>query len=60
MAKRVVITLDFDEDTVTRFDVYEYLPDLMLNDMLDYRTIDTDELNKHNEKYNKHFSRSNN
>jgi hypothetical protein len=60
MAKRVVITLDFDEDTVTRFDVYEYLQDLMLNDMLDYRTIDTDELNKHNEKYNKHFSRSNN
>lgn len=60
MAKRVVITLDFDEDVVTRFDVYEYLQDLMLNDMLDYRTIDTDELNKHNEKYNKHFSRSNN
>jgi hypothetical protein len=60
MAKRVVITLDFDEETVTRFDVYEYLQDLMLNDMLDYRTIDTDELNKHNEKYNKHFSRSNN
>ena len=60
MAKRVVITLDFDEETVTRMDVYEYLQDLMLSDMLDYRTIDTDELNKHNEKYNKHFSRSNN
>lgn len=60
MATRVVITLDFDEETVTRFDVYEYLQDLMLNDMLDYRTIDTEELNKHNERYNKHFSRSNN
>jgi hypothetical protein len=60
MAKRIVITLDFDEETVTRMDVYEYLQDLMLSDMLDYRTIDTDELNKHNEKYNKHFSRSNN
>ena len=60
MAKRIVITLDFDEETVTRVDVYEYLQDLMLSDMLDYRTIDTDELNKHNEKYNKHFSRSNN
>ena len=60
MATRVVITLDFDEDMVTRFDVYEYLQDLMLNDMLDYRTIDTDELEKHNKRYNKHFSRSNN
>jgi len=60
MATRVVITLDFDEEPVTRFDVYEYLQDLMLNDMLDYRTIDTEELNKHNERYNKHFSRSNN
>jgi len=60
MATRVVITLDFDEETVSRMDVYEYLQDLMLSDMLDYRTIDTDELNKHNEKYNKHFSRSNN
>ena len=60
MAKRVVITLDFDDDTVTRFDVYEYLSDLIVNDMLDYRVIDTDELNRHNERYNKHFSRSNN
>lgn len=60
MAKRVVITLDFDEETVTRFDVYEYLSDLIVNDMLDYRVIDTDELNRHNKRYNKHFSRSNN
>lgn len=60
MAKRVVITLDFDDDTVTRFDVYEYLSDLIVNDMLDYRVIDTDELNRHNKRYNKHFSRSNN
>ena len=60
MAKRVVITLDFDDDSVARFDVYEYLSDLILNDMLDYRVIDTKELEQHNKRYNKHFSRSNN
>ena len=48
MAQRIVITLDFDEDLVTRLDVYDYLSDLIINDMLDYRTIDTEELAKHN------------
>lgn len=60
MAQRIVITLDFEEDLVTRLDVYDYLSDLIINDMLDYRTIDTEELAQHNERYNKHFSRSNN
>jgi hypothetical protein len=60
VTQRIVITLDFDEDLVTRLDVYDYLSDLIINDMLDYRTIDTEELAKHNERYNKHFSRSNN
>ena len=60
MATRVVITLDFDEETVTRLDVYERASVLIFNDALEYRTIDTKELAKHNAKYNKHFSRSNN
>ena len=41
MSKRVIIELEFDYDTVTCFDVYEYLYELMENKCLDWEFGET-------------------
>jgi|TARA_R110000824_G_scaffold393270_1_gene592316 hypothetical protein len=34
--KTITITLEFDEDRITRIDVYEYLQELMYDESLAY------------------------
>lgn len=39
--KKIVITLEIDQDHVTDIEVYEYLKELMDNESLDFQVIDS-------------------
>ncbi len=39
--KTITITLEFDEDRITRIDVYEYLQELMYDESLAYDEVIT-------------------
>ena len=39
MSKKVIIELEFDHDNVSNADVYDYLDELMDNDILDWQFL---------------------